>query len=172
MRAMLKVAVGAALCFTLFGCDQNRQAQTVTATPVAIAPPPPCNCQQAAAAPVVRITHRHRGHHHGHTLSEFLAYSTGASYSANESRSVREYRPGDEERYAESEHAEMQSMTAENHRDAGAGARVWVDGYGNRHYADGGPLDDEHPGLISRKDEHERMRPWRGYDSKCNNGID
>jgi hypothetical protein len=54
----------------------------------------------------------------------------------------------------------------------GTSADVWVDGYGRAHYADYGPLEDEHPGMISRKDERERMRPYRGYDSKCDNRTD
>ncbi|MEI9929256.1 MAG: hypothetical protein WDM89_01465 [Rhizomicrobium sp.] len=49
---------------------------------------------------------------------------------------------------------------------------TWVDGYGRMHYADYGPLSDEHPGLISRKDERERQKVWRGYDSDCDNWAD
>ena len=173
MRAMLMAAVGVAVCFTLSGCDQNQQqAQTAAVTPVAIAPPPPCKCQQAAAAPTITIAHhtRHRMHRHGHTLDEFLAYSTGpSSYGETDSRTVREYRPGDEERYAEYDHTEMHDSVENRHV---TDADVWVDGYGKAHYADYGPIEDEHPGLISRKDEHERMRPYRGYDSNCDNGID
>jgi hypothetical protein len=183
MRAMLTAAVGLAACFALFGCDQNpQQAQTVAATPVAVAPPAPCNCRQTAAALAVRVAHHFTYHHrygrydhyrhHSHTLSEFLAYSTSSSsYSANETSSVREYRPGDEERYSQTDYAQMRETASENHRAMTADAGVWVDGFGKVHYADYGPLDDEHPGLIAGKDEHERQNPWRGYDSKCNNRI-
>lgn len=176
MRAMLTAALGVTLCFTLFGCDQNpQQAQTAAATPVAVAPPAPCNCQQAAVTAAVRVT-RHRGYRHsyrhrGHTLSEFLAYSTpGSSYSDSESSSVREYRPGDETRYSEARYSETRGGSAQYQQ--GAKAEAWVDGYGRAHYGDYGPPDDEAPGMISRKDERERARPWRGYNSKCDNRID
>jgi hypothetical protein len=191
---MLTAVVGLTVCFTLFGCDQNpQQAQTVAATPVAVAPPPPCNCRQAGIAPIVRVArhrvdhrrygyfaryehHDHHGHH-GHTLSEFLAYSTRtSSNSANEGSPVREYRPGDEQRYDEQRYTEsgnsgMNSGGARDQQGTSTEA-AWVDGYGRAHYADYGPIEDEHPGLISARDEHERAKPRRGYDSKCNNRID
>jgi hypothetical protein len=178
---MLTAAVGLAICFTLFGCDQSpQQAQTATPTPVAVAPPAPCNCRQGAVAPTIKMAryhiYRHRyGHrdhygHHGHTLSEFLAYSTSTSSStASEAPSVREYRLGDEARYAQPEHSEMR--TGSSRYQQGGNDETWVDGFGRAHYADFGPLGDEHPGLISGNDEHERMRPWRGYNSDCKNRI-
>lgn len=186
MRAMLMAAVGLALGFTLFGCDQNPQ-QAQTATPVAVAPPPaPCKCQQAPVATPVRAV-RHRAYHrhfasydryehtehHGHTLSEFLAYSTGpSSYSESESSSVREYRPGDEEQYSRTSTAEMHDTASGSSREMASNEGVWVDGFGKPHYADYGPIEDEHPGLVSGKDEHERQKPWRGYNSKCDNRVD
>ncbi|HTT98179.1 MAG TPA: hypothetical protein VMF58_09020 [Rhizomicrobium sp.] len=176
MRVLSTAAVSLTVCLTLFGCGQN---QTQTQAPVAaVAPPPACNCQPAqvaqAAAPVA---HRHRRHHHAWSESASYGESsssysdsapygeTSSSYSESSSSSVREYRPGDEDHYAGG---------AEEHmtQTASASAGVWVDGYGRAHYRDYGPLDDEHPGLISRKDERLRMRPWRGYDSDCDNRTD
>ena len=180
MRAMLTAAVGVTLCFALFGCDQNPQQAQMASTPVAVAPPPTCNCPQAAAPAVRTARHRvarhryayreHHGHHR-HTLSEFLAYSTDSStYSESESSSVREYRPGDEMRYSQTSYSESHGGGAQYQQ--GASAEAWVDGYGRAHYADYGPPDDENPGMISRKDERERMRPYRGYNSKCDSRID
>ena len=180
MRAMLMAAIGVTVCFTLFGCDRNPQQAQTTSMPVAVAPPPTCNCPQAAA-PVVRtarhrtVRHRYayREHygHHRHSLSEFLAYSTpSSSYRENESSSVREYRPGDEMRYSQPSYSDTHDSSAQYQQ--AASAEVWVDGYGRAHYADYGPPGDEAPGTISRKDERERMRPYRGYNSKCDNRID
>jgi hypothetical protein len=80
---------------------------------------------------------------------------------------VREYQPGDEAQ--DSGDMNVEERTA---RTANTSAGVWIDGYGNPHYRDYGPLDDEHPGLISRRDQRVRARPWHGYDSDCDNWVD
>lgn len=178
MRVLITTAVGLTVCLTLFGCGENQQQAQAPAAAVAVAPPA-CNCQRAQAAPALApAAHRHR-HHHAYSESASYggsapSYDDGSSYSEDSSSnsessssSVREYRPGDEDRSAGDANAE-EHMT----QTASASAGAWVDGYGRTHYRDYGPLDDEHPGLISPKDERQRMRPWRGYDSDCNNRID
>jgi len=178
MRVLSTAAVSLTVCLSLFGCGQN---QTQTQAPVAaVAPPPACNCPQAqvaqAAAPVA---HRHRHRHHGwsesasygeHSSSydESSYYSESSSdYSESSSSSVREYHPGDEAHYTGEASAE-ERMT----QTASASEGAWVDGYGRAHYRDYGPIEDEHPGLISREDERKRMRPYRGYNSDCDNRAD
>lgn len=198
MRAFSTAAVSLMISLTLFGCDQNH-TQTQAPAAAAVAPPPACNCQQAqvaqASAPVV---HRHRHHHRewsdgrsygggSSSYSDSESYNDGASdndsssydehsssyrersasYSERSSSSVREYHPGDEEQYSDDIQAEDR-MT----QTANASAGVWVDGYGRAHYPDYGPIEDEHPGLISRKDERKRLHPWHGYDSDCDNGAE
>ena len=173
MRAMLTACVSLAICFTLFGCGQSQQQAQAPLAAVAVAPP--CNCQPAQTASVAPVTVHHSRHRHHSgsgsysesSSSESSSYSEDSSYSDSSSSSVREYRPGDEDRYSGDASAEEHST-----QTVSASADAWVDGYGRTHYRDYGPLDDEHPGLISRKDERQRMRPWRGYDSDCDNRID
>jgi len=173
---MSTTGVSLAICFTLFGCGQSQQQAQAPVAAVAVTPP--CNCQPAQTASVVPATTHHRRHRHPSSwsgggsysessISESSSYSEGSSYSDGSSSSVREYRPGDEEHDAG-------DVSAEEHmtQTASASEGAWVDGYGRTHYRDYGPLEDEHPGLISRQDERQRMRPWRGYDSDCNNRID
>ena len=176
MRAMLTVGVTLAICFTLFGCGESQQKSQAPVAAVAVVPPP-CNCQPAQTASVAPPTVHHRSHRH-HSWSgngsysessslDSSSYSEDSSYSESSSSSVREYRPGDEDHYVGAAGTEEHMSQSANPSDG-----AWVDGYGRAHYRDYGPLDDEHPGLISRKDERQRMRPWRGYDSDCDNRID
>jgi hypothetical protein len=178
MRVFSTAAVGLTVCLSLFGCGQN---QTQTQAPVAaVAPPAACNCQPAqvaqAASPAAH--HRHHRHHawrdHESYGGTSASYGDSASYSEDSSdnserssSSVREYHPGDETHYSGNASAE-ERMT----QTASASADVWVDGYGRPHYRDYGPIEDEHPGLISRKDERKRLHPWHGYNSDCDERAD
>jgi hypothetical protein len=169
MRALSTAAVSLTVCLTLFGCGEN---QTQTQAPVAaVAPPPACNCPQAQVAQAsVPVAHRHRRHRHAWSESASYgesssSYSDSSSYSESSSSSVREYRAGNEEH-------STGDASGEEHMAQTANAEVWVDGYGRAHYADYGPLEDEHPGLISRKDERKRLHPWHGYDSDCDRRAD
>jgi hypothetical protein len=171
MRAILATSVSLAICVTLFGCGQSQQQAQAPAAPVAVAATPPCNCQPAKTASAEPTVRRH--HHRRHSWSESASYSEGpsysgsSSYSEHSSSSVREYRPGDEEQ--DSGDLSAEERTAQT---ANASADAWIDGYGRRHYRDYGPLDDEHPGLISSKDQRVRARAWHGYDSDSDNRID
>jgi hypothetical protein len=173
MRAMLTTGVSLVICFTLFGCDDNRPQANAPAAPVAVAATPPCNCRPAKTASVEpATTHHHRRHHHSWgenaSYSGSPSYSESSSYTERSSSSAREYRPGDEEQDSSGNVRTEEPMA----QTTNASADAWIDGYGRRHYRDYGPLDDEHPGLISNKDQNVRARAWHGYDSDCDNRID
>jgi hypothetical protein len=165
---MFLAMAGLTVTFTLFGCDRNsQQAQAPAAAPVAAVTPPACNCSQGAqTASVAPVAHHHRHHRH-HSLSENSYSSESYSSENSSSSSVGEYSPSEQDD-VDSGEVETHVRTAHSQQDSG----VWVDGYGRPHYVDYGPPDDEDPGYITRKDERRRMRPWRGYDSQCDNRID
>jgi hypothetical protein len=163
---MLTAAMSVVICWGLFGCNRSQQAATPAAVPVAAATAP-CNCEPAmpmTAAPVHRHRHHRRAVWNTHAESaDFQSYSVESkSHSTYSSSSVREYQPDTDTNVGYAGSAEQYEANA----NVGSGA-VWVDGYGRSHYAADGPPQENNPAALAAEDIHRRMKPWRGYNSDC-----
>jgi hypothetical protein len=143
---------------------EEQMARTATNSGDAGIDGPSGGARTAVEGPARVDQHRHRRHSWSGRLSypDRRSNTESSSYSEHASSSAGEYGQGDEDQ-------ESGDVTAEGWRWATktTSAGVWIDGYGRPHYPDYGPLGDEHPGLISRKDQRVRAEAWHGYDSDC-----
>jgi hypothetical protein len=140
---------------------EEHMAQTATTSGDVRIDGPRGGTRTASKGPA-RVDQRRHSWSGSASYSDMSSNSRSSSYSERASSSASEYRLGDEDQ-------DSGDVMAEGGRGltTTASAGVWIDGYGRPHYPDYGPLSDEHPGLISRKDQRVRAEAWRGYDSDC-----
>lgn len=130
--------------------------------------PPPCQCTVAqapqtavpAAAPVAAVAHLRRFRTHRWAASHSYRYS-----SWHETETWSESASSETE-YASGSYA-AQSGRYEGEADSARYA-VWVDGYGRRHFVQGGAAEVHDAGWRRHDgDDASRLDPWHGYDAHC-----
>ncbi len=176
MRPIL-AATAILAVFTVSGCDINTgggkpaSADCHCAAPVAAAPAPVATTASAAPAEYHhRYHYRHRGygaryagwHAHGYYWRKEYSEISVATY---------DYHGGSHSYYVGGHEGGASAYAGAGEHGGGDYHAVdggWVDGFGRGHGGHAGtPVHYE-----ARADEHDRMKPWHGYDADCPDGDD